>query len=37
VKVEKGAVPLPTTSGAWATGVGVLVLLGNDLAGKPLP
>jgi len=35
-KVKKGSLPLPTTSGAWPSGGGVLVLLGNDIAGKTL-
>jgi hypothetical protein len=35
-KVEKGVLPLPTASAAWPAGVGVLVLLGNDIAGKTL-
>jgi hypothetical protein len=35
-KVEKGSVPLPTASAAWPAGVGVLVLLGDDIAGKTL-
>jgi hypothetical protein len=35
-KVKKGVLPLPTASASWATGSGVLVLLGNDIAGKTL-
>jgi hypothetical protein len=36
VPVEKGGAALPVKSGTWATGSGVIVLLGNDLAGKTL-
>lgn len=34
--VEAANLPLPVQSGAWATGSGVILLLGNDLAGKTL-
>ena len=36
INVEAGGVPLPVTSGSWAQGSSVLLLLGNDLAGKTL-
>ena len=34
--VEAANLPLPVTSGGWAEGSGVILLLGNDLAGKTL-
>jgi hypothetical protein len=37
VAVEAAPVPPPVESGAFAEGSGVIVLLGNDLAGKTLP
>jgi hypothetical protein len=37
VAVEVAPVPPPVESGAFAEGSGVIVLLGNDLAGKTLP
>ncbi|MBI4932361.1 MAG: LytR C-terminal domain-containing protein [Actinobacteria bacterium] len=37
VVVEVAPVPPPVESGAFAEGSGVIVLLGNDLAGKTLP
>jgi len=36
VTVEAAILPIKTESGAWAEGSGVVVLLGNDLAGKTL-
>jgi LytR cell envelope-related transcriptional attenuator len=37
VVVEVASVPPPVEAGAFAEGSGVIVLLGNDLAGKTLP
>ena len=37
VAVEVSPVPPPVEAGAFAEGSGVIVLLGNDLAGKTLP
>ena len=34
--VEAANVPLPITSGSWAAGSAVILLLGNDLAGKTI-
>jgi len=34
--VEPGTLPIKVESGAWADGSGVVLLLGNDLAGKTL-
>jgi hypothetical protein len=34
--VEAANVPVPVTSGSWAAGSAVILLLGNDLAGKTL-
>lgn len=34
--VEPASIPLPVQSGSWAAGSGVILLLGNDLAGKTL-
>lgn len=36
INVEAAGVPLPVTSGSWAQGSSVVLLLGNDLAGKTL-
>lgn len=36
LNVEAAGVPLPVQSGAWAEGSSVVLLLGNDLAGKTL-
>ncbi|MEI7546447.1 MAG: LytR C-terminal domain-containing protein [Actinomycetota bacterium] len=36
IPVEAGKVPLPVQSASWAAGSGVILLLGNDLAGKTL-
>ncbi|HNJ96691.1 MAG TPA: LytR C-terminal domain-containing protein, partial [Ilumatobacteraceae bacterium] len=36
ITVEAAVLPIRTESGAWAEGSGVVVLLGNDLAGKTL-
>jgi len=36
LNVEAAGVPLPIQSGSWATGSAVVLLLGNDLAGKTL-
>ena len=36
VNVETAVLPIKTESGEWAEGSGVVVLLGNDLAGKTL-
>jgi hypothetical protein len=37
VSVEAAGTPVPVDGAAFATGSGVIVLLGNDLAGKTLP
>ena len=34
--VEAASLPLPVTSAGWSDGSGVILLLGNDLAGKTL-
>ena len=34
--VEAAGVPIPVETGAWAAGSSVMLLLGNDLAGKTL-
>lgn len=36
ITVEAGVLPIKTESGTWADGSGVVLLLGNDLAGKTL-
>lgn len=36
LNVEAAGVPLPVSSGSWAQGSSVVLLLGNDLAGKTL-
>lgn len=36
LSVEPGTLPIKVGSGAWAEGSGVVLLLGNDLAGKTL-
>lgn len=36
LQVEAANVPLPVQSGAWGDGSNVILLLGNDLAGKTL-
>ena len=36
IEVVAAGTPLPTKTGAWAEGSGVLFLLGNDFAGKTL-
>ncbi|MDO8389114.1 MAG: LytR C-terminal domain-containing protein [Actinomycetota bacterium] len=36
IAVEPMSIPLPVQSGSWAAGSGVILLLGNDLAGRTL-